>query len=86
MTRSFTTNNAPARCALERLNAVLGTENTENSIGKSTTLLVIDFCFGGSDYIDKAKDVVKNIGHHEIRFAFLLGGGPYFGELPTRRK
>lgn len=58
----------------EGLNTVLGTENTENSIGKSTTLLAIDFCFGGSDYIDKAKDVVKNIGHHEIRFAFLLGG------------
>lgn len=58
----------------EGLNTVLGTENTENSIGKSTTLLAIDFCFGGSDYITKAKDVVKNIGHHEIRFAFLLGG------------
>lgn len=58
----------------EGLNTVLGTENTENSIGKSTTLLAIDFCFGGSDYVDKAKDVIKNIGHHEIRFAFLLGG------------
>ncbi|PSA78197.1 hypothetical protein [Corynebacterium diphtheriae] len=62
----------------EGLNTVLGTENTENSIGKSTTLLAIDFCFGGSDYIDKAKDVVKNIGHHEIRFAFLLGGETHY--------
>ena len=67
----------------EGLNTVLGTENTENSIGKSTTLLVIDFCFGGSDYIDKAKDVVKNIGHHEIRFAFLLGGETHYFRRAT---
>lgn len=67
----------------EGLNTVLGTENTENSIGKSTTLLVIDFCFGGSDYIDKARDVVKNIGHHEIRFAFLLGGETHFFRRAT---
>lgn len=65
------------------LNTVLGTENTENSIGKSTTLLVIDFCFGGHDYIDKAKDVVKNVGHHEIRFAFLLGGETHYFRRAT---
>lgn len=67
----------------EGLNTVLGTDNTENSIGKSTTLLAIDFCFGGSDYIDKAKDVVKNIGHHEIRFAFLLGGETHYFRRAT---
>lgn len=65
------------------LNTILGTENTENSIGKSTTLLIIDFCFGGSDYIDKAKDVIKNVGHHEIRFAFLLGGETHFFRRAT---
>lgn len=67
----------------EGLNTVLGTENTENSIGKSTTLLAIDFCFGGSDYVDKAKDVIKNIGHHEIRFAFLLGGETHYFRRAT---
>ncbi|WP_172119304.1 DUF2326 domain-containing protein [Actinomyces faecalis] len=67
----------------EGLNTVLGTENTENSIGKSTTLLAIDFCFGGSDYVDKAKDVIKNIGHHEIRFAFLLGGEIHYFRRAT---
>ena len=67
----------------EGLNTVLGTENTENSIGKSTTLLIIDFCFGGKDYVNKAKDVIKNIGHHEIRFAFLLGGEKHYFKRAT---
>lgn len=67
----------------EGLNTVVGTENTENSIGKSTTLLIIDFCFGGNDYVKKAKDVVKNIGDHEIRFAFLLGGETHYFRRAT---
>ncbi|WP_311587960.1 DUF2326 domain-containing protein [Varibaculum cambriense] len=72
----------PLRLA-EGLNTVLGTENTTNSIGKSTTLLAIDFCFGGNDYIDKAKDVVRNIGHHDIKFAFLLGGETHYFRRAT---
>lgn len=58
----------------EGLNTVMGAENTANSIGKSTMLLIIDFCFGGSDYPRKARDVIKHIGNHEICFAFRLGG------------
>ena len=36
----------------EGLNTVLGDKAAQNSIGKSTFLLVVDFCFGGDDYIN----------------------------------
>lgn len=37
------------------LNAVMGDSNRSNSIGKSTLLMIIDFVFGGEDYIQKCK-------------------------------
>lgn len=37
------------------LNTVLGDKQGENSIGKSTFLLAVDFCFGGGDYLDSEK-------------------------------
>ena len=33
------------------LNTVLGTQTRSNSIGKSTFLMIIDYVFGGSDYL-----------------------------------
>ena len=48
----------------EGLNVILGKENGENSIGKSSALLAIDFVFGGKVYIDG--DGVKHMGHHTI--------------------
>lgn len=54
----------------EGLNVVLGNELGANSIGKSTFLLVIDFAFGGNDYVEKTTDIEKNIGMHTICFAF----------------
>lgn len=33
------------------LNAVIGDNDRSNSIGKSTFLMIIDFVFGGDDYI-----------------------------------
>lgn len=56
------------------LNTVLGDKHAENSIGKSTFLLVVDFCFGGNDYvnseINNAKDFVTE---QRICFAFQFG-------------
>ena len=52
------------------LNVVLGNKLGANSIGKSTFLLAIDFAFGGSDYVEKATDIEKNIGSHSILFTF----------------
>ena len=33
------------------LNVVLGNESGTNSVGKSTFLMILDFVFGGDDYI-----------------------------------
>ena len=52
------------------LNVIVGSDDGGNSIGKSTFLMIIDFVFGGSDYLEKSIDVHKNIGEHDIFFAF----------------
>lgn len=54
------------------LNAVIGDNVATNSIGKSTALMIIDFVFGGDDYITKNHDAVQNLGHHEFKFSFLF--------------
>ena len=56
----------------EGLSVVLGTNTGDNSIGKSTFLLIVDFVFGGSTY-SHAEDIIKNIGPHDIFFAFKFG-------------
>lgn len=56
------------------LNAVLGNSGGSNAIGKSTFLLIIDFVFGGDDYVKMAKDTMSHIGHHTINFAFEFDG------------
>lgn len=48
------------------LNAVLGDDNGSNSIGKSTFLMILDFVFGGSDYVKKCVDVQENVKEHTI--------------------
>lgn len=55
------------------LNIVLGTEKASNSIGKSTFLMIVDFVFGGNDYVDLLADVQDNVGAHEIKFKFEFG-------------
>ena len=52
------------------LNIVLGTKGATNSIGKSTFLMILDFIFGGDDYLKLSKDVMRHIGDHEFKFAF----------------
>lgn len=60
----------------ERLNVILGKEDGENSIGKSSALLAIDFVFGGNAYL--SSDGVKHIGGHTIFFTFKFGGTEYY--------
>lgn len=61
------------------LNVILGVtatgEESGNSLGKSTFLLVIDFCFGGESFLKSM--AVRNKGEHLIFFAFEFGGGEY---------
>lgn len=65
---------------LPGLNVVLGDENASNSTGKSTFLMIIDYIFGGDDYITKCLDVFKqeNVGEHEIYFHFLFDKDYFF--------
>ena len=55
------------------LSVVLGTNAGDNSIGKSTFLLIVDFVFGGSTYCD-ATDIIDNVGAHDIFFSFVFNG------------
>lgn len=57
------------------LNVVLGMDDGENSIGKSSFLLAIDFVFGGKTYL--SSDGVKHIGDHTIFFTFEFDGNRY---------
>ena len=51
-------------------------EKSENSVGKSTLLMIIDFAFGGKDFIfSKAAQI---IGTHTICFAFEFNDQPYY--------
>ena len=56
----------------EGLSVVLGTDFADNSIGKSTFLMIVDYAFGGKTY-SKADDITKNVGEHEIFFTFKFG-------------
>ncbi|SHL61549.1 Uncharacterized protein YydD, contains DUF2326 domain [Fibrobacter sp. UWH5] len=67
------------------LNVVLGENDASNSIGKSTFLMIIDFVFGGNDYVDKLKDVQRNVGLHTIYFAFEFDEERHFFGRSTER-
>lgn len=57
----------------EGLSVVLGTNTGDNSIGKSTFLLIVDYAFGGNTYA-KAEDIINNIGSHDVFFSFIFNG------------
>ncbi len=59
------------------LNTVIGDDNGSNSVGKSTFLMILDFVFGGKDYVNKCFDVQENVGEHSINFTFIFDGKPY---------
>ncbi|WP_019638537.1 DUF2326 domain-containing protein [Paenibacillus fonticola] len=60
------------------LNVIAGDGIASNSIGKSTMLMIIDFVFGGDDYIKKNHDAVDNLGHHVFKFSFIFDEDEYF--------
>lgn len=65
------------------LNAVVGDEIASNSIGKTTLLMIIDFVFGGNDYITKNSDTVEHLGHHEFQFSFKFDGNEFYFSRKT---
>jgi len=54
------------------LNVLLGPDDGTNSIGKSSVLMLIDFAFGGDDFLKICSDVIDNIGEIEIKAEFLF--------------
>ena len=62
----------------EGLNTILGNQTADNSIGKSTLLMIIDFVFGGKDYLLKCTDVQTEVGAHTIEFAFKFGDKSHY--------
>ena len=60
------------------LNTILGASRASNSIGKSTFLMIVDFVFGGKDYVTLNNDVERNVGIHEIKFTFQFGKKKYY--------
>ena len=68
------------------LNTVLGDEVGNNSIGKSTFLMIIDFVFGGQDYVLKSIDVQRNVGNHVIKFCFLFDRTYYYFSRETNHQ
>ena len=65
------------------LNAVLGDDNGSNSIGKSTFLMVLDFVFGGSDYVKKCADVQENVKEHTINFCYQFNNELFYFSRST---
>lgn len=65
------------------LNTVMGTDVGSNSIGKSTFLMVIDFVFGGNDYVEKLTEVQTEVGEHTICFSFQFKDGIHYFSRST---
>lgn len=66
------------------LNTILGGVNANNSIGKTTLLLIIDFAYGGKSYLDS--DAVNQVGLHTINFEYEFNGNSYFFSRSTVQK
>jgi len=65
------------------LNTVLGDDVGSNSIGKSTFLMIIDFVFGGKDYMMLSTDIQRNVGRHSIKFCFVFQNEKYYFSRDT---
>ena len=59
------------------LSVVLGSKSGDNSIGKTTLMLIVDYVFGGETY-SKSKDILENIHDHRICFTFRFKTRNYY--------
>ena len=76
-------NNAKVITFHNGLNIVKGDGEKSNSIGKSTLLMIIDFCFGGRDYPKVENKTISFVGDHNIDFVFEFNGVSYFFRRST---
>ena len=68
------------------LNVIEGNDTGDNSIGKSTFLMCIDFAFGGNDYVEKLRDLQKHVQVHSIFFAFQFDVIYYFSRSTDEKE
>lgn len=66
------------------LNSVVGDDIATNSIGKTNLLMIIDFVFGGNDYLDKNSDTVDNLGHHQFNYSFEFDNEIFYFSRDTK--
>lgn len=59
------------------LNVILGTNSGDNSIGKSTFMMIVDFVFGGNTYSTDS-DILKEVGKHRICCKFEFNGASFY--------
>lgn len=52
------------------LNTILGDNYSTNSIGKSTFLMIVDFIFGGSSFIENNSGAIDQLGQLTFKFKF----------------
>lgn len=57
------------------LNAVVAVDSSNNSVGKTSFLLALDFVFGGDTYSDDEVGIKENVKSHTLNFAFDFGDG-----------
>lgn len=67
----------------EGFNVVQGDDIGSNSIGKTTTLMIIDFVFGGDSFLKNNGDAIEILGNHNIKFAFKFSNKKYFFSRET---
>lgn len=65
------------------LNCVVGADDALNSIGKSSLLMIVDFCFGGKSYSAGDSDILENVGDHTVFFAFVFNSVSYYFRRDT---
>lgn len=68
------------------LNTITASESANNSTGKTSFLLAVDFAFGGSSYAEERAKIVTNIGHHTVNFAFEFSGTKEYYSRDTADK
>ena len=66
------------------LNTIIADETANNSTGKSSFLLAIDFAFGGSSYVSNEAKIVENVGHHILKFTFRIKGKDLYFSRSTQ--
>lgn len=64
-------------------NIIVGDKNATNSIGKSMTLMLVDFAHGGNSFIEYNTDVSRELGHHDYFFHYKFQKKSYFFKRGT---